>query len=182
MSLRMGIRPLTVCSALLALAPGAFAQAKVAVVDLQQAIFDTAEIRQANAEMTAKYKGRDDAIQQLSLQGAAAQKKLTDGQDTLTDQQQADLQAQVAKLQRDVTRQREDLQADVQKDRDEILGKAQDRMLAVVRKLSEERGYDMVTDVHALVYFKPATDITKDATAAYDSAYPLAKPAAGAAK
>jgi outer membrane protein len=179
MFLRMGIRPLMVCSALLALAPGVFAQSKVAVVDLQQALFDTAEIQKTNVDMTAKYKGRDDALEALKAQGAVAQKKLQDGQDTLTDAQQADLQAQIAKLQREVTRQNEDLQADVQRDREEILGKAQDRMLAVVKKLSEERGYDIVTDVHALVYFKPAADITKDATAAYDQAYPVAgKPVA----
>ena len=181
MSLRMGIRPIMVCSALLALAPGAFAQSKVAVIDLQQALFDTAEIKQTNVEMTAKYKGRDDALEALKAQGAVAQKKLQDGQDTLTDEQQAALQAQIAKLQREVTRQNEDLQADVQKDREEILGNAQARMLAAVKKLAEERGYDMVTDIHALVYFKPTTDITKDATAAYDQAYPVgAKPAAPA--
>jgi outer membrane protein len=173
----MGIRPLWVCSALLALAPGVFAQTKAAVVDLQAAILETAEIKQANQEMVAKYKVRDDALESLKVQGATAQKKLEQGQDTLSDAQQADLQAQITKLQRDVTRQNEDLQADVQKDREEILGKAQDRMLAVVKKLAEDRGYDVVTDVHALVYYKPTTDITKDATAAYDLAYP-AKPAA----
>jgi outer membrane protein len=171
-----------VCSALLAIAPGAFAQTKVAVIDLQQAVFESAEIKQANAEMTAKYKARDDALEAVKAQGAVAQKKLADGQDTLSDEQQAALQAQVAKLQRDVTRQNEDLQAEVQRDRDEILGKTQDRMLAVVRKIAEERGYDVVTDIHALVYFKPATDITKDATAAYDLAYPVAAQPAAPAK
>jgi outer membrane protein len=177
MSLQMGIRLSLACSALLALASGAVAQTKAAVINMQQAIVATAEIQQANVEMTAKYKGRDDALEKLKAQGAALEKKLADGQDTLSDDQQADLQAQITKLQREVTRQTEDLQADVQKDQDEILGGAQDRMAAVVRKLAEDRGYDVVTDVHALVYFKPSTDITKDATAAYDLAHPVAKAA-----
>ena len=43
MSLRMGIGPLMVCSALLA-APGLFAQTKVAVINLQQAVFETATL------------------------------------------------------------------------------------------------------------------------------------------
>jgi outer membrane protein len=179
----MGIGPIAVCSAFLALAPGAFAQAKVAVIDLQLAILNTAEIKQANMEMTAKYKVRDDALEALTAQGIAAQKKLQDGVDTLSDDAQAALEAQIAKLQRDATRQKEDIENDVQRDRDEILGKAQERMLAVVKKIGDERGYDTVTDVHALVYYKPATDITNDATAAYDLAYPVkstdpAKPAA----
>jgi outer membrane protein len=176
----MGIRPLLVCSAVLAVATGAFAQ-KVAIINLQQAVFETAEIKQANVEMTAKYKARDDELEQLKAQGAAAQKKLQDGQDTLSDEQQAALEAQVAKLQRDVTRKNEDLQADVQRDREDILSKAQERMLAVIKKLAEEKGYDEVAEASALLYFKPALDITKDATAAYDQAYPLAaKPAAPA--
>lgn len=177
MSLRMGIRPVLVCSALLALAPGAFAQTKSAVINMQAAIIATAEIQQANVVMNAKYKQRDDALEALKAQGAALEKKLADGQDTLSDDQQADLQAQITKLQREVTRQTEDLQADVQKDQDEVLGGAQERMAAVVKRLSEERGYDIVTDVHALVYFKPSIDITKDATAAYDLAHPVAKAA-----
>ena len=181
MSLRMGIGLVLACSTLLALAPAAGAQTKAAVINMQGAIVATAEIQQANVAMTAKYKGRDDALEALKAQGAALEKKLADGQDTLSDEQQADLQSQITKLQREVTRQNEDLQADVQRDQDEILGGAQDRMAAVVKKLSEERGYDVVTDVHALVYYKPGTDITKDATAAYDLAYPVAK-AAGAAK
>jgi len=179
MSFRMGIGP-AACSVFLAVLPSAFAQSKVAVIDLQQALFDTAEIKQANAEMTAKYKQRDDALEALKVQGATAQKKLQDGQDTLSDDQQTALQEQIAKIQRDVQRQTEDLQSDVQKDQDEILGKAQARMVEVVKKISEERGYDVVMDVHSLPYFKPASDITKDATAAYDQAYPLK--AAGAAK
>ena len=183
MSFRMGIGPLA-CSALLAIVPGAFAQSKVAVIDVQQALYDTAEIKQANTALSAKYKQRDDQLEALKAQGVAAQKKLDDGQNTLTDAQQAELEAQIAKLQRDVQRQTEDLQADVQKDQDDVLVNAQARMLAVVKKMAEEKGYDMVIDSHALPYFKPATDITKEASAAYDLTYPAkaapaAKPAGG---
>ncbi len=174
MSLRMGIGPFAVCLTLLALVPSAFAQSKVAVINVQEALYETAEMKQTNTEMTAKYKQRDDQIEALKVQGAQAQKKLDDGQDTLSDDQQATLQAQIARLQREVQRQTEDLQADVQKDRDEIIGKAQERMLAIIKKIADERSYDVVMDVNTLPYFKPANDITKDATAAYDQAYPVA--------
>jgi outer membrane protein len=181
MSFRMGIGPLAACSALLALAPGVFAQSKVAVIDLQEALYETAEMKQANADESAKYRQRGDDLEKLRAQGAAAEKKLQDGQDTLSDDAQTELQAQIAKLQREVQRQTEDIQADEQKDRDEIIGKAQDRMLAVVKKYAEDHSYDVVIDIHALPYFKPAVDITKDATAAYDQANPV-KPAAAADK
>jgi outer membrane protein len=42
-----------------------------------------------------------------------------------------------------------------------------------VNKLAEEKTLDVVLDTGVTVYFKPALDITKDATAAYDKAFPL---------
>lgn len=45
-------------------------------------------------------------------------------------------------------------------------------MQEIVKKMAEERGYDMVFDVSNTVYYKPAMEITKEATAAYDKAYP----------
>ena len=66
----------------------------------------------------------------------------------------------------------EDLQGDVDRERNEILGRTGQRMQEIVKKMAEERGYDMVVDVSNTVYYKPAMEITKEATAAYDKAYP----------
>jgi outer membrane protein len=45
-------------------------------------------------------------------------------------------------------------------------------MGAVVKKIAEEKGLDLVVDVSTAVYFKPTMEITTDAIAAYDKAYP----------
>jgi outer membrane protein len=45
-------------------------------------------------------------------------------------------------------------------------------MTDVVKKLAEARGIDIVMDITNTLYFKPALDVTADATAAYDKAYP----------
>jgi len=42
----------------------------------------------------------------------------------------------------------------------------------VVKKIAEEKGLDMVVDVSTTVYFKAAMEITTDAIAAYNKAYP----------
>jgi outer membrane protein len=52
-------------------------------------------------------------------------------------------------------------------------------MADVVKKIAEARGIDVVIDVTNTIYYKPALDITAEATAAYDKAYPVA--GAGAA-
>jgi len=77
-----------------------------------------------------------------------------------------------------VQRLRDDLQADVDRDRNEILQKSAGKMTDVLKKLAEEKGYDIVVDAPYAPYFKSSLEITTDLIAAYDKAYPAAAPPA----
>jgi outer membrane protein len=90
----------------------------------------------------------------------------------LNQQAAADLQAQGQRKQRDAQRLSDDLQADFDRDRQEILGKASQKMQAVITKLAEEIGLDIIVDSSQTLYFKPALDLTADATTAYNKANP----------
>jgi outer membrane protein len=185
MSLRIGLKPVLACAAFFAAAQGAPAQIKVAVVNLQSAIYGTAEMKKADAQLQAKYKPRDEELTQLNAQLVELQKKIQAGSDKLSDDQLATLQSQGTRIQRDLTRKQEDRQADLERDTSDIIGGAQQRMLGVIKKLAEERGFDLVVEAGPpyAYFFKPALDITQEAAAAYDKAYPAAeaaKPAADA--
>ena len=93
----------------------------------------------------------------------------------LSPQAQSDLNIQGQRKQRDAQRLSDDLQQEFDRDRQDILGKAAAKMTEVVKKLAEERGYDVVIDVSQALYFKPALDVTADALAAYNKAYPVTK-------
>jgi outer membrane protein len=149
----------------------ASAQAKVAVVNIQTAILDTAEIKKAQGEMEAKYKPRQQQLARLQAELADLQTKLEGGK--LTGQAASDAQLAGQKKQREAQRLSDDLQGDVDRDRNEILSRSGARIEEIVKKLAEERGFDMVVDSSGTHYFKPAMDITKDVTAAYDKAYPI---------
>lgn len=157
---------------LLAFALGAFAQAKVAIINSQLSVVETAEIKKAQAELEAKYKPRQAQIEKLQKEIADLQSQLQQGQGKLTPQAEQDLNARGQRRQRDLQRLGEDLQADVDRERQEILGRSSERMQDVVKKLADERGFDVVIDTSNTIYFKPALEITKEATAAYDKAYP----------
>jgi outer membrane protein len=148
------------------------AQAKVAVINSQAALSETAEIKKASADMEAKYKPRQDEIVKLQkdLQGIDNQLKTMAGK--LTQQAEQELNYQGQRIQTDIKRRTEDLQADVDRDRSDILRAAGQRMQTVVEKLAAEKGLDVVIDVSNTVYAKPTLDITKEATAAYDKAHP----------
>lgn len=152
-------------------AMSAVAQAShVGVINSAKAVADTQEIKREQTRMEGKYKSRQDQIQQLQNDLTALQRQL--GAPNLAPDKEADLRASGADKQRQLQRLGEDLQADVNAERQDILGRAGRQMSEVVKKLAEERGLDVVVDVQNTIYFKPAVDLTADATAAYDKAYP----------
>jgi len=157
------------------MAAAATAQTKVAVINLQRAVLESDEIQKASAAMEAKFKPRQQEIEKLQRDLQGIQQQLQAGAGKLTQQAEAELTAQGQRKQRDMQRMTDDLQTDVTADRNEVLGKSSQKMSEVVKKLAEEKGYDMVVDVTNTVYFKPAMDITAEALAAYNKAYPAPK-------
>jgi outer membrane protein len=166
MAIRLGL----LCFALVSLSSLASAQVKVAIINVQKALIDSDELKKVSADMEAKYKPRQDELTKLQTDLTSIQAQLNSGK--LTQQAAADLQAQGTRKQRDAQRIADDLQADVDRERQDILAKAANKMTEIVKKLAEDKGYDVVIDVTQTVYFKPALDITNDALAAYNKAYP----------
>ena len=176
-------KPLLACSALLVASHVAMAQTKVAVISLQKALFDTAEIKKADAEMQAKLKPRQAQADKLNQDLAAITQKLQTDAGKLTPQAEFDLNAEGKRKQVELQRINEDLEADAQSMRQAVLTESTDRMQAVVKKLAEEKGLDLVVDTQVALYFKPVMDLTGEATAAYDKAHPVtAAPATPPAK
>ncbi len=144
----------------------------MAIVSLQQAVLGCAEIKKASAEMEAKYRPRQQDMEKLQRELEGIQQQLQTNAGKLTPAAQADLKAQGQRKQRDLQRMNDDLQADVTAERNEILGASGRKMQEIVRKLAEEKGLDVIVDAQSTVFFKPALDLTADAIAAYDKAYP----------
>ena len=166
----LAIRTGLLCLAVASFASLASAQLKVAVINTQKAMAESEELKKASAAVEAKYKPRQDELQKLQADLQSIEQQLNSGK--LNQQAAADLQAQGTRKQRDAQRISDDLQADFDRDRQDILGKASQKMQAVIQKLSEEKGLDIVVDASQTLYFKPALDITNDAIAAYNKANP----------
>jgi outer membrane protein len=172
MVLRLWLRPILVCSALLVCSQLASAQTKVAIVNLQKALFDSAEIKKADAEMQASFKPRQDKAEALQKEIAALSQQLQASNGKLSASAEADLTAQGQRKQRDLQRLTDDLQADATNYRNDVLQRSSDKMTAIIKKLADDKGIDMVLDASTTLYFKPTVDLTVEATAAYDKAYP----------
>jgi len=166
------LRVMMAVAALLLAAVAVSAQSKVAVIDLQRAVLDTAEIKKASAALEAKYKPRQTEIEKLRKELEDIQQKLQTMAGKLTQQAEAEMTMQGQRKQRDLQRMSEDLQADVDDERNDILGRTSQRMQEVVRKIAEDKSLDLVVLSGNVIFAKPALDITAEATAAYDKAHP----------
>ena len=147
--------------------------AKVAIINAAKAVADTGEIQKAQAALQLKYKPRQQAIDDLQKQLASIQQQAATP--NIAADKEAQLRSDFTQKQKQLQRLGEDLQADVNAERQDILGKAGRQMSEIVKKIAEEKGLDIVVDVTNTIYFKPTLEITAEATAAYDKAYPVAK-------
>lgn len=144
--------------------------AKVAIINAQKSVADTLEIKKAQAILEAKYRPRQQAIENLQRELQSIQQQLS--APNIAPDREAQLRADGTQKQKQLQRLSEDLQADVNAERQDILGSSGRRMTEIVKKIAEERGIDIVIDITNTLYYKPSLDITADATAAYDKAYP----------
>ncbi len=154
-----------------ALLPGqAVAPAKLAIVNAQRAVADTQDLKKAQATLEAKYRPRQQAIESLQRDLQSIQQQLATP--NLAPDREAQLRQTATEKQKQLQRLGEDLQGDVNAERQDILGRVGRQMTDVIRKLAEQRGLDVVVDITNTLYYRPALDLTAEATAAYDRAYP----------
>ena len=159
--------------AVLALASigAANAQVKIAVINTQKALLETEDIKKAQLDLEAKFKPRQDQMVKVQKALEDIQAQLQSGK--LNELGTQEINAEGQRKQRELQRLQQDLQEDVERERTEILQRAGTRMQEVVKKLAEEKGLDIVVDSGNTVFFKTTFEITTEATAAYNKAYPL---------
>lgn len=160
---------LSVMNAQTANAP-ASAGLKIGIVNAQRAVAESEEIKKAQIVLEGKYRPRTQQLETLQRELQAIQQQLQAR--TAPPEKEQQLQVEGQRKQKELQRDSEDLQADVDRERQEILGKSGRQMQEVIRKLAEEKGLDVLIDAGSTFFFKPTFDITNDAIAAYNKAYP----------
>ena len=167
----MRSRPWVLASALLLCGwPGqSDAQTKVAVINFQDALLNTADMKKESAALEAKYRNRQEEINRLSQELAEIQNKLQTAQAEEAQRLQSDGQ----RKQRTAQRMSEDLQSDVEFDRQNILAAASARMRDVIREMRMEKELDLIVDGGGVLAHNALIDLTAEATQAYDAKHPM---------
>jgi outer membrane protein len=176
----LAIRALVLCAAALTFVsatpgqtPGAGStQAKIAVINFQNAVLSTAEIQKVLQDLALKFKPRQDALQKGQQDLADIQTQLSSSQGKLSSAGEADLQARGQRKQTQLQRMNDDLQADFEAERDDAVRKTSTRMQELLKKVAAEKGLDLIIDSAAAPFMKDGIEITDQVVAAYNKAYP----------
>jgi outer membrane protein len=145
---------------------------KVAVIEIQAAIFQTKDGQKALADLQTKFNPKKTEFERRRAEVAAIQEQYTKGANTLNEEKRAglmrDIDAKTKALNRDTDDANQDLEAENQK----IMNDLGAKMLQVINKYSTDKGYVLVLDVSAqttpVIFASNTIDITRDVIDLYD--------------
>jgi outer membrane protein len=155
---------------------------KVAIIQIQAAILQTGDGKKASAELAAKFDPRKAAIikRQNDLQSKV--ETLRKSGSTMSDDARAKAMRDNDAENKALTRDGEDLQADISQDQDKVMNDLGARLMDIVTQYATANGYAMVLNVSdpqtPVLWHNPSTDITADIIKLYDQAHPATAPAA----
>jgi len=169
-------------------ATGASAPAavKIGVLSVRQAIVNTAEGKQASAELQSQFAPRQNELEALNKQINDLRQRLQTGGDKLSPDEQSRLQRQGEALAKQAQRKQEDFQEDLNAAQQEAFDRIGRKMMDVLDRYSRENGYvavfDTSTQASPIIYAANTIDVTQDMIKLYDQAYPVKAGAAPATK
>jgi len=195
----MKANQLATAAAALLLVPAAWAQTssgsarpavepgpiKVGILNLRLAISNTAEGKQASAELQSEFAPRQNEMENLRKRIEELQNRLRAGERTLSDEEKARLTRQGDQLSRQFQRKQDELRDDANGAENEVIDRIGRKMMEVVDRYARENSYAVVFDVSAqttpVLYASNLVDMTQDIVRLYDQAYPVkaAAPPAG---
>ncbi len=173
-------------SSVCAVTLSAQAPQKVAVINMQEALVSTKDGQKAISDLRAKYGPRDAEFQKRGQDIQALQEKYRKTQATLSDEQKAKMEADIATMSRNLQRDTDDFKQDTEADQQKMLQELGGKIMQVVTRYATDNQYTMVFDdsgqPNNILFASNAIDITRDVIAMYDKAAPSTPGAPPAAK
>jgi outer membrane protein len=158
------------------------AEGKVAIVSIQEAIANTNEGKKELDAMQQKFSPRQATLQAQNEEIENLKKQLQAQGDKLSDEERNNRVRTATEKQKNLQRDYEDYQNDVQQAEQDILNRLGKKMLDVLEKYAKDNNYSVIMDVSnpqtPVLYANPGTNITKQLIEAYNTASPVAAPAA----
>ena len=167
-----------------AAAPATSSQGKVGIVNIQQAIVTSNEGQRDFAELQKKFDPKRQELEGLNREIEELQKKFNTQAEKLNDEARTDLLKQIDSKKKQMQRNYEDANADVQAQQNEIANRIGQKLIGVLDKYAKEHEFSVVLDVSGqaspVLWAAASVDITKDVIEAYNTQSGVPAPAKSA--
>jgi outer membrane protein len=167
-----------------AAAPAPAAPSKVGVINIRGAIGNTAEGKQASAELQSQFAPRQTELENLNKQINDLRQRLAACEGKCSQDEIGRLTQQGQKSTQRFDRLNNELQEDVNSAQGEVIDRIGRKMVDVLDRYARENGYTIVLDTSAqntpILYASTQIDVTQEIVRLYDSAYPVKAGAAPA--
>jgi outer membrane protein len=163
---------LAVCLIALFAAP-VFAQtsgATVAVIDVQKVVSTSEAGKKALAEIKALKDKKQQEIDQRQTSIQSMQEKLEKEKDILSPDAQEKRRGEIQKSFTDLKRFREDSEQEIQGRLAAALKNMEERVLPIIQKLGNEKGYSIIVSRDQLIYYNAKVDVTDEVIRLFNEA------------
>jgi outer membrane protein len=164
--MRQLVKAAAIVASMMAFSAIGFAQCKIVVVDMQEAVTGSNEGKEKAAKFDSRVKEWTDKLDKIKADIDSNQKKLQAQQALASQAVIAGLNKSITDGQTLLTRTSEDAQKDVDAYRDELLGPVMEVAQKTMNDLATEKGYSIVYDLSApnspIVYSAKECNITEE--------------------
>lgn len=151
---------------------------KMGLINVQAAIFESAEGKQATAKLQTQFAPKRNDL--LAKQGEVErlQKQLREQEKTLSDEARSSLVRQIETKTKELNRAEEDFTNEGQQAQAQVFNDIGTKMMKVVDEFARKNGYHVVMDVGSpqtpVIWASETVNITDDIVKLYDAANPAA--------
>jgi Skp family chaperone for outer membrane proteins len=152
---------------------------KVGIIHIQNAILSTKEGQKAANDLTTRLVNPKRAeIEKKQAALNALQEKYRSGSATLSDDAKLKLQRDIDQSTKELTRDTEDAQAELDQEQQKIMQNLGEKMLALLRKYANDNGFALILDVSnpqsSVLVASDGIDVTSEIVALYDKTHAAA--------
>jgi outer membrane protein len=149
----------------------------IAVVDGEKVLRDSEPGKKLFAEVKALRDKKQQEIEQRQTSIQTMQDKLNKEKDILSPDAQEKRKAEIQKALTDAKRFREDSEQEIQGKLDSAMGGMQDKLIPMIQKLGQEKGYSIIVGKQFTIWYDAKYDITEEVIKRFNESQGAAAPA-----
>ncbi|MCZ6502583.1 MAG: OmpH family outer membrane protein [Gammaproteobacteria bacterium] len=177
MQIKQRIWAVLAISVLATVSPIAFAEVKIAVVDVQRAILNSEEAKRLLVQIQEEFRTDENKISTIQTNAAALLERLQKDADVMSDDEKRRIQQEIESYNNDFVYERQKLQKAINTRQTELFSGTEAKIQRAIEDLVLKNDYDMILPRGAALYVGDLYDITRKVTEKLNEMDKASKPA-----